>query len=301
MKIIEYIKNPRKIVFYLGLKGHYKALSDKQFINLMYWCQFGEKINWNNPRSFNEKLQWIKLYGIDQRWQKLVDKAEAKKNVAELIGEEYIIPTLGIWDKFEDIDFGSLPNSFVLKTTHDSGGVVICRDKKNFNIAKARKKINHSLKHNYYWACRETLYKNIPPRIIAEQYIGGSDSNSLDDYKMMCFNGRFDNVLVCEGRYSERGVRFYHFDREWNFLPYVYYDDIDESIFDELRPKNFSKMIEIAETLSQGFPELRVDLYNVNGRIYFGELTFFQAGGFDADFTKEARLILGDKINLPIK
>ena len=299
MNILPYIRNPRKLIFLYGLKGHYKFLNDKQFINLMYWCQFGEKIDWVNPRTFNEKLQWLKLYNTDPKYQNLVDKAEAKKYVAEIIGEEYVIPTLGIWDNFEDIDFEKLPNSFVLKTTHDSGGVVVCSDKKTFDISKAKRILEKSLRHNYYWACRETLYKDIKPRIIAEQFIGDSLSNSIDDYKMLCFNGKFDCVLVCVGRYSKGGVRFYHFDRNWNFLPYVDYEKIDISSLEKLKPKNFEKMIEVAEALSRGFPEMRVDLYNVDGRIFFGELTFFQAGGFDADFTKEARRILGDKIELP--
>lgn len=289
----------QKTIGWLGRRELLNWLPDEPFVKLMYWKHFGKRLDLENPQGYNEKLQWLKLYDHNPLYPKLVDKIEAKSYVAERIGEKYIIPTLGIWDHFEDIDFSSLPNSFVLKCTHDSGGLVICTDKGKFNIEEARKKINKSLSRNYYYQGREWPYKSLKPRIIAEEYIEYPDKRPLDDYKMMCFDGVFDNVMVCEGRNTPRGVRFYHFDRDWNFLPYVFYPDIDDSLFEKLRPQNYEEMIEIAGKLCTGFPQIRVDLYNIEGKIYFGELTFFQSGGFDNDYTEEAKQILGAKIKLP--
>lgn len=284
---------------YLCYHGYFNWLPDKQYIKLLYYGTFGKMINLNNPQNFNEKLQWLKLNAMKPEYSDLVDKVEAKKFVADKIGKQYIIPTLGVWDKFEDIDFEKLPNRFVLKTTHDSGSVVICKDKMKLDLIETKRIISESLKRNYYYVCREPQYKNIKPRIIAEEYIQSTTDEDLNDYKMICFNGEFDCAMICEGRHSDRGVRFYHFDKDWNFLPYVYYDDLDNTNFDDFRPKNYEEMIRITNILCKGFPHIRIDLYNVDGKIYFGEFTFFQSGGFDDDYTEEAKNVLGNKIALP--
>ncbi|WP_026835446.1 ATP-grasp fold amidoligase family protein [Eubacterium xylanophilum] len=297
-KILKILNNPLIIVFTLGRNGWFNWMDDSSYLNMLYWCVFHKKLDLDNPKSYNEKLQWLKLHDRKDYYSDLVDKYEVKRIVSNIIGDEYIIPTLGVWERFEDIDFSKLPQKFVLKCTHDSGGIVICKDKDLLNLKAAKKKINKSLKSNFYWQSREWAYKNIRPRIIAEVYMSDDSGKELNDYKMMCFNGKFDNTMICVGRYSEQGVRYYHMDRDWKFLPYVYYENIDEADLEDLKPKNYEEMITIAEKLCVGFPHIRVDLYNISGKIYFGELTFFQSGGFDNDFTEDAKMILGDKIVL---
>ena len=286
---------------YLCYHGYLKWLPNEAYIKLLFYGTFGKCANLKSPQNYNEKLQWLKLHAMKPEYQNLVDKYEVKKYVTAMVGEKYVIPTLAVWNSVDEIDFEELPDQFVLKTTHDSGSVVICRHKKNFNKEAAIKILRQSMKKNYYDVCREPQYKNIVPRIIAESYIAPQDCADIDDYKMMCFNGKFDNVMICSGRHSDRGIRYYHFDKDWKFLPYVYYDDLDEMNFVNLCPQNYDEMIKIANALCKGFPHIRVDLYNVNGKIYFGELTFFQAGGFDDDLTEEAKDILGSKILLPEK
>lgn len=176
--IKEIIKNPKTIIYILNNKKII-TLPDKAFIKLKYKDKFGKKINLNNPQTFNEKLQWLKLYDRNPEYTKMVDKYEVKKYVASIIGEEYIIPTLGVWNKFEDIDFNKLPDQFVLKCTHDSGGLVICKDKSKLDINEAKKKIEKSLKINYYYLSREWPYKNVKPQIIAEKYMVDESRNRV--------------------------------------------------------------------------------------------------------------------------
>ena len=284
--------------------GLYNKLSDEEFLKRFFKIKMGYELNLDNPKSFNEKLQWLKIHDHNPVYSVMVDKYEAKQYVAKVIGEEYIIPTYGVWDRFEDIDFDSLPFQFVLKCTHDSGGVIVCNDKRNFNFSDARKKINSCLKKNYYYMYREYPYNSIKPRIIAEKYLENTYSNSEghlsipNDYKLQCFDGKFDNIFVAEGRISKRRVRYNYFDRKWNYLPYSSYDNLDHSFLQNLKPKCFEEMIEIAEKLSAGFPQMRVDLYEVDGKVYFGELTFFTQSGFDTSITHEADCLLGEKLRL---
>lgn len=282
------------------LKKMSHLLSDEMYIALKYKLILGRWPNLKNPNTFNEKLQWIKLHDKKTEYTKMVDKYEVKEYIAGKIGSEYLIPTLGVWDRFEDIDFEQLPEKFVLKCTHNSGGLVICKDKSKLHIKTAETRINNSLKENYFWHSREWPYKNVVPRIIAEKYMENPDGSELRDYKIQCFNGVADNILVCVDRYTERGVKYYYFDKEWNYLPYCVYEGVTAQNVDIDPPENLDKMIELAEILSKGIPELRVDLYEIGGKIYFGELTFFSSSGFDKSITKEADRMLGEKLILPI-
>ena len=194
-----------------------KIVPDKLYLKYKFYKKMKKQLNLDNPQTFNEKLQWLKLYDRNPEYTRMVDKYEVKKYVAEKIGEEYIIPTLGVWNKFEDIDFEELPNQFVLKCTHDSGGVVICKDKSTFDFNAANKKLTHCLKRNYFWKGREWPYKNIKPRIIAEQYI----AEDLVDYKFMCFSGEVKCSFICTNRFSTQGLHVTFFDREWNLLPFA--------------------------------------------------------------------------------
>lgn len=279
MKLSEAIKNPKGIIFALGMKSGFPFLNDPTYLKLMYNCKIGRKLNLDNPQAFTEKLQWLKLYDRDPRYTNMVDKYEAKKYVAEIIGDEYIIPTLGVWDSFDDIDFEKLPNQFVLKCTHDSGGLVICKDKKELNIGAAKNKINKSLKRNYYWAGREWQYKNVKPRIIAEQYIEDTEYKELRDYKIFTFDGVAKALFVASDRTKkDEETKFDFFDMEFNHLDFTNGHPNSKSV--PRKPVTFDKMRELAEKLSAGMKHLRVDFYEVNGKTYFGELTFAHWSGF---------------------
>lgn len=288
-----------------AMLGHYDSMPDDEYLTRLYRAKVGRPLNLNNPQTFNEKLQWLKIHDRKPIYTVMVDKLAAKDFVAERVGQKYLIRTLGVWNHFDEIDFSSLPNQFVLKCTHDSGGLVICRDKSNLDIAEVRTKIETSMSRNYYYRYREWPYKDVQPRIIAEEYMeedGASELSSepvLNDYKLQCFDGKFDNIFVAEGRFSERGVRYHYFDRNWNYIPYCPYDDIVIDDLKNLRPSSYEEMISIAEELSKGLPELRVDLYEINGKVYFGEMTFYSQSGFDIDITYEADCILGSKLTLP--
>ena len=297
MRIKELLRNPYKIFNFLAAKGLFNWLPDKPYLKLRFRASMGKKLNLKNPQTFNEKLQWLKLNDRKPEYTMMVDKYESKKYVANIIGEEYIIPTLGVWDKFDDIDFDKLPDKFVLKCTHDSGGLVICKDKSNFDKHAAKLKIEKSLKHDYFKWGREWPYKNVKPRIIAEQYMEDSALHELRDYKFFCFNGVADCVMVCVGR-STGNTKFYFYNKEWKLCRY---NVLGKSIIgngDVKRPNNISDMFAIVEQLSQKIPFSRIDLYNVNQKIYFGEITFFPDSGFDPNLMPETDFYFGSKLNL---
>ena len=228
----------------------------------------------------------------------MVDKFEAKEYVKKQIGEEYIVPTYGIWNDFESIDFTSLPDQFVLKCTHDSGGLVICSDKQKLNVEKARKKINHCLKRNYFWNTREWPYKNVKPRIIAEKYMEDQKEKELRDYKFYCFDGVPLYLYVSEGLRDHKTAKIDFFDMDFKRAPFKR-DDYRHFENMPKKPLNFEKMKKLAAQLSRDIPFLRVDFYEVDGQIYFSELTFFPVGGtmpFTPEIWDEK---LGKLIKLP--
>lgn len=282
------------------LFGKYgQKLDDETYLKKVYKLQMGKDLNLENPQTFNEKLQWLKLYDRKPEYTQMVDKYEAKKYVANKIGEEYIIKTLGVWDKFDDIDFSVLPNQFVLKTTHDSGGVIICKDKSTFDINKAKEKLEKSLKRKYYYVWREWPYKNVKPRIIAEEYMVDESGYELKDYKFFCFDGKVKALFVAKDRTKvDEETKFDFFDENFNHLPFT--NGHPNSAPPYIKPQNFEKMKELAGILSKEIPHLRVDFYNINGKIYFGELTFTHWSGMVAFEPEEWDYKLGSWINLPI-
>lgn len=284
----------QSIVYKLGITGHIKIKSDENYLKMMYFCKFGKKLNLVNPKGFNEKLQWLKLYDHKSEYTALIDKYEAKKTVARYIGEEYIIPTLGVWNSFDEIDFDSLPNQFVLKCTHDSGGLVICHDKNKLDIKAARKKIETSLKKNYYYSGREWPYKNVPHRIIAEQYM----ADDLRDYKLFCFDGVPRMTLVCSERFTKDGLKEDFYDEAWNHLN-VQRPAHGNAILPIQRPKQYELMKKLAAKLSEKMPFARIDFYEINEKVYFGEITFYPASGFEGFKPEEWDLKLGEWIKLP--
>jgi len=299
-KLMRYVFNARyRILIDMG-RGKYNHLEDESYLKLKYKVTMRKELNLDAPQSFNEKLQWLKLYDRKPEYTTMVDKIEAKKYVADLIGEEYIIPTLGVWDKFDDIDFGTLPNRFVLKCTHDSGGLVICRDKSQFNKESAKKKINKSLKTNFYYIGREWPYKNVKPRIIAEQYMEDTSITELQDYKFFCFNGIAKVLFIVTDRQKQgEETKFDFFDMEYNHLPFTN-GHPNADVFPP-KPEKFDEMRMLAEKLSKDIPHLRVDFYEVNGKVYFGELTFFHWSGMVPFNPEEWDKIFGDWIELPVK
>ena len=273
-------------------------IPDKQYLQIMYRIRMGKKLNLDNPQTFNEKLQWLKLYDRRPEYTIMVDKYEAKKYVADRIGSEYIIPTLGVWDKFDDIDFDKLPNQFVLKCTHDSGGLVICRDKKTLDIQEARKKIEKSLKSNFFWVGREWPYKNVKPRIIAEEYMEDETDHELRDYKFFAFDGVAKALFIATDRGNlSSETKFDFFDIDFNHLDFTNGHPNSEVL--PHKPKTFDEMKKLAEKLSCGIPQVRVDFYEVNGKAYFGELTFAHWSGmkpFDPEIWDKK---FGEMIELP--
>lgn len=272
-------------------------LPDKQYISLMYLRKMGKKMNWKNPQTFNEKLQWLKLYDRNPLYTQLVDKYLVKDYIRENLGEEYVIPTIGCWERFDDIDFDALPNQFVLKCTHDSGGLVICQDKAKLDKDEARKKIESSLKSNYYLAQREWPYKNVKPRIIAEEYLSNLSGAETVEYKIFCFNGQARIVLVCKGTAHAEGRTNDYCDLQLNRYPFISLNPNSEGKLEQ--PEQLPQIIEIAEKLSQGIPQVRVDTYLVNGKIYFGEMTFFHNAGFQEFEPQQWDAELGSWIELP--
>ena len=297
MSILDYIKYPPEILLLLDRKIKIlHILPDKIYLKLRFRIKMNRKLDLKNPESFSEKLQWLKLYDRNSDYIKMVDKYEAKKYVADIIGEEYIIPTLGIYDKFDDIDFDELPKQFVIKCTHDSGGIVVCRDKDELDIKKAKKKIKKSLKINYFYQGREWPYKKLKPRIIIEPYMEDNKAKELIDYKMMCFNGNVQMLFTCTERFSSDGLKVTFFDLNWNKLPFERkYKASKEKIE---KPINFTKMVEFSKKISKSIPFVRIDWYEINGKLYFGEITFYPGSGLEKFYPEKWDYILGDYITL---
>lgn len=293
------MRNPAMMIPYLGKKGMINWFPDKIYLKLTYYSRIKRSLNFNNPISFNAKLQWLKIYDRNSMYTKLCDKYEVREYIGRKLGEQYLIPLLGVYNNFSEINFEELPDRFVLKCTHDSGGVIICKDKSQFNIEDAKKKMNRWLKRNYYYSTREWPYKNIKPRIICEQYMVDESGTELKDYKLMCFNGKVKCSFVCLNRNSKKGLNVDFYDMDWKLMPFERHYHNSGRIIP--KPKNFDKMIKIAEELSKDIPFVRVDLYEINGQVYFGELTLYPGSGFQ-EFTPESYdYLLGSWLELPNK
>lgn len=257
----------------------------------------GHKLDWNNLVTYTEKMQWEKLYDKNPLKVQLADKYLVRNWVGDKIGNEYLIPILGVWDNFNQIDFSSLPDKFVLKTNHGSGTNMVVKDKNELNKRRAARTFDDWLNTDYaYCSGFEMHYSEIKPMIIAEQYIEDK-LGELQDYKFLCFDGKPYYCWVDKGRYSNHTRNVY--DLNWNLQPWnqasygIYKNPIE-------RPINFGKMVELATILAQGFSHVRVDFYNIEGTIYFGEMTFTNGSGLDAILPVEYDKMLGDLWNLPM-
>lgn len=274
------------------------CLSDETYLRWIYYLETGNKLDLKDPKRYNEKLQWIKLFDHNPLYTELADKYAVKKIVSEKVGDEYVAKCLGVWDRAEDIDWDSLPSKFVLKTTHDGGnnGVFIVRDKLQIDKPQMIRRINASLHRDTFKLGREWPYKDILRRVFAEEYL--EDANGeLRDYKFFCFDGKVKYLFIATERQSGGEVKFNYFDADFNDLGIVQQHPLSDKPI--AKPNVFEKMKEVAAKLSEGIPAVRVDLYEVNGKVYFGEYTFFHHGGFVPFHPDEWDFVWGNDIVLP--
>lgn len=275
-------------------KRYYSIYDDKEFLSTQFRKKVGYELNIDKPMTFNEKLQWLKLFDRNDKYTTMVDKYSVKKYITEKVGNKYVIPTLGVWGHFDDINFEKLPDRFVLKCTHDSGSTVLVDDKYTFKYEWAKRKLELALSANYYWQGREWPYKNVPRRIIAEKYM--ASPHDMVDYKFLCFHGNPKMVFTCTERFDGDGLKVTFFDLNWNRLDFERH--YPSSVKEISKPQNLDLMIDLAGKLSEGIPFVRVDFYEIEGQVYFGEMTFFPGGGMEEFRPVEWDYILGGWIKL---
>lgn len=281
-------------------KGLYDKLDDETFLRRKFKACLGRELDLENPKTFNEKLQWLKLYDRRPEYIRVVDKYLVRDYIREKLGEEYLIPLLGVWDDPDDIDFDALPDRFVLKCNHNSGvGMYICRDKSKMDVEKVKRELRRGLAQDYYLTGREWPYKEVPRKIICEKFMQDSpDATDFTDYKFFCFDGKVDSVMVCLER-SSGDTKFYFFDENWELKRLNKRGVEAPEGFTIPKPACMDEMFRIAGELSKGMPYVRVDLYQSNGQIYFGELTFFPDSGFDANILRSTDEYFGKLLKLP--
>lgn len=277
------------------IKYALRFLPDKIYIQIYYFSHFKKFANLKNPKTYNEKLNWLKLHDRNPQYIKMVDKYEVKRYVAKIIGEEYIIPTLGVWDSFDEIDFDTLPDQFVLKCTHDSEGLVIVKDKNKFDISAAKEKIEKALSLNFYYIGREWPYKRVKPRIIAEKYMEDHTDGELRDYKFFCFDGEPKAMFIASDR-AKDATKFDYYDLNFKHLKIMQHYPNAGMV---RKPVTFEKMKELSKKLSANIPHVRVDFYEVNGQLYFGEFTFYHFSGFMPFKPAKWDTIFGNWLKLP--
>lgn len=306
-KIFNYMAHPKKCMNYITNKilesSLGRKMGDEEYLKRMFKLKMGYELDLESPRTYNEKLQWLKINYHNPDCVTMVDKYLSKQYVADRIGQQYVVPLYGVWERFDEIDFDALPEQFVLKTTHDCGGVVVCKDKASFDKEKAKKFLEKHLADEYFYHCREWPYKNVKPRIIAEKFMKDSEGQAeegLTDYKFFCFDGEPKAMFIATDRASkDTETKFDFYDMEFNHLPFTNgHPNSDKPIE---KPKQFELMIALAKKLSEGLPHVRVDFYESEGKIYFGELTFFHWGGFVPFEPKQWDEIFGSWIKLPDK
>ena len=279
--------------------GKYDSMSDEEYLKRKFKALMGKELDLENPKTFNEKLQWIKLYDRKPEYTMMVDKYKVREYIKEQLGEEYLIPLVGVWDNPEDINFDLLPNQFVLKCNHNSGlGMCICKDKSKIDINNVKSELRKGLNQDYYLTGREWPYKDVERKIICEKYmVDYTQSEGLTDYKFFCFDGQVDSVMVAIER-NTGNPKFYFFNEKWELLKYNKRGKEAPDNFTLPMPKTMPEMFNIASKLSQGLSYSRIDLYSCNDQVYFGEITFFPDSGFDKNLIYESDLYFGSKINL---
>lgn len=296
-KILKCITDSKIRFGYLSKLGVTKYISDKAFVEKEYFLNTGEKLNLVHPQKFNEKLQWLKLYDHNPQYTIMVDKYRARQYIKDVIGDQYLIPLLGVWEKPDEIEFDLLPNQFVLKCNHNSGtGMCVCKDKNRIDISKIKRELRKGLREDYYSVHREWPYRDVQRQIIAEKYMVDEGGEVLTDYKFFCFNGE-PRVMYISNDGAEN-PRTDFFDMEFNHLPIIMKDPNSEQL--PKKPQNFEVMKELAEKLSEGIPFLRTDFYEINGNVYVGELTLYHNAGLSHIEPEEWSYKLGSYIDLSI-
>lgn len=295
-RLVEYIKNPKLVLLGFLNNGILNWLSDEKYLKYRFRICMGNTLNIDNPVSFNEKLQWLKLNDRKPIYTMFVDKYEVKKYVARTIGEEYIIPTYGVWEHFDDIDFDSLPRQFVLKCTHDSGGIILVKNKQEFNRKSARRKIERCLRKNFYYVGREWPYKNVKPRIIAEKYMEEKNQSQIYDYKIFNFDGEPKIIQVDYDRFKSHKRNLYN--TNWDYIKATIEFPTDENRVIS-KPQSLNEMLVLARKLSKNIPHVRTDFYEIDGHVYFGELTFYHGSGFERFTPESFGVELGKMLKLP--
>ena len=294
-RIMRFIKNPCKLIRPLAARGMFNWIQDRQYLRLVYWSEIGKKLNLDRPVTFNEKLQWLKLYDRNPEYSKYVDKYGVRAYISEMIGEKYLIPLLGVYDSVEKIDWESFPDEFVLKCTHGSHCNIICTNKNNLDIKDSNIKLTKWMKRSWFWLGREWVYANIKPRIVCEKYIGDL-VGVPNDYKIMCFNGEPQIIQIHRKDNNFQPIIDFY-DMNGNMLPFRKKGFANSDILD-IDVESLKKMFELARKLSQGTLYLRTDFYLVSGEIYFGELTFFDSSGLIEFEPDESNIFLGKMLNL---
>lgn len=292
-RISYYLTHPQIAVFALVAK-----LSDRYAVEQQWKRCMDYPLDLEHPKTYNEKLQWLKLHDHNPSYTTLVDKCKVKKWVADKIGEEYVIPTLAVWQNVDDIDISSLPNRFVLKCNHDSGSVIVCKDKATFDLNAAKEKFRKALKKNFYYHSREWPYKNVKPCVFAEAYMEDEIAHDLPDYKFFCFDGEAKFLFIASERMNKNTeTRFDFFDRQFNHIDVTNGHPNADKLPE--KPVSYEQMLTHADRLSEGIPHVRVDFYEVNGKVYFGEMTFYHWGGLVPFNPRKWDYIFGDMIKLP--
>lgn len=291
-KLTMFFKNPKLLLFSLMAKTSH-LWPDKLYVRLLYWIHVGGGINYSKPATFNQKMNWSKIYDRNPLYTELADKYKVKQYVKDRLGEKAVVPCYGVWKCFDNIDFANLPARFVLKCTHDSSGAIICRDKGTFDYDGAKKRVNRSLATNYYWTLREWPYKNIPHRIIADEFLDDGSGHELQDYKFWCFNGEPRVMYI-----TNKGKHVYENFYDMDFRPLDINHGFERRQPEYLRPAGFELMKEYAAKLSEGMPFVRIDFFEVNGHVYFGEFTFYDWAGLKPFKTLEWDKEIGRWIKL---
>ena len=309
--MVEKLYNAKKRIVklyhdYLTIDGTYTSLlPDIIYLKKLYKKRMGIELNLKNPKTFNEKLQWLKLYDRNPEYTKMVDKYEVRDFVKAKIEQKgykcsdvglCFIPILGVWDSVDEVDFSSLPNQFVLKCNHDNG-VMICKDKSKLDIEKIKKELEYRLHRNYYKKGREWPYKNVKRRIICETFMQEKNHSGLTDYKFFCFNGKVKSVLIVTDRFDS--IKENYYTKDFVRFPFSKGALCSDDIFE--KPKTYSLMIRLAELLAESIPHIRIDFYEINQKIYFGEMTLFDGGGFEKFIPEEWDYTFGNWIKLPAK
>lgn len=300
-KIIKFITNKQFRFSIMSSYGFYNRVPDKKYLKKVFILNGGYVLNLDKPQSFNEKLNWIKINDRNPLYTRLADKYDAKKFVADNIGEKYVVRSFGVYNSVDDIDIGTLPNRFVIKATHDSSGAVICKDKESFDLLSFKKKYSKIMRRNFYNRSREWPYKNITPRIIVDELLEDNTfinkETTLIDYKFWCFNGE-PKIMYVTVKSSEIFENFY----DTNFNPVDINHGFPRHVPEFEKPKNFEKMLDLSRILAKKTETsfVRIDFFNINGSIFFGEFTFFDWGGLRPFSDKDTDLILGKMIKLPI-